>query len=265
MITLKEHKVIITCDVTFKEQIFPFKLQQASDAIMEYLIPGGLTELGQNKREQQQGGELELPLIPPQVTYPSVTPQLNQTPSLPRPTYAQIAATTSVPVDNQQPRVTTPIVVFDKAKEEISIQPQNEVVSQPCNPATEAPTGGVAPDLANTPNIQTRPKPYMEHLTNPHHSSTLRNLMQGFDPKQKRARTPSLRYRARTNEDLNLCQDEQYTDEWLMMARETYSFEQVMSTPEQPEWSKAADAEIQAFIDNDVYELVPPPKALRRS
>ena len=45
LMRLDNHKLIVTCHVKFFENIFPYKVKKAADMVVEYLVPGGITNI----------------------------------------------------------------------------------------------------------------------------------------------------------------------------------------------------------------------------
>ena len=45
LMCLDNHELIVTCHAKFYENIFPYKVKKAADMVVEYLVPGGLTNI----------------------------------------------------------------------------------------------------------------------------------------------------------------------------------------------------------------------------
>ena len=270
-----DRTIVTACDVEFHETIFPFKIKSLADRFASSAVPGGVVLPTSEKDEEQVSNEMmEIPMIPV-VSKPIAPVPLTQTAPSQQPPQAQ-------PVNNQgQSSISSQLPQSNTRSQQSVAQPQQQQQSVAQQPLQSPPKPsrtllGQKPKSSQSGKPQTFVLAKSKEST---HDSGIKKMMEGFNPNNKRhnrgiskhlqtsmaeAIAGSLDVDDGNMSDDVVANEEGYVDEeiiqcWMTAPGESITFKEAMQSDEKELWKQAMDAEIQAFKDNDVYELVPRP------
>ncbi len=238
LMSLKDKSVIITPNATFYESVFPYKLKTVADYIVSQVVPNGLSEAIKDdlKKEEPNETPFELPVIVEKKDAPfsCTTPPKSFV-------WADVPVTPVTPV---------PVPL---ATNKLTVTPVLDVTHLMPKEVIAVPSG---------------PKFVTAGKKTTHYDSGVAKWMENFDPTKKRdsKREVNSNVIATSNyfdilsEDFEKNEDVSgYDEEYCFMMKEgPFTYSQAMSSPSKNSYVTAAQRELNAFVENEVYELIPP-------
>ena len=252
---MDEKKIITTIDAVFSETIFPFKIKTASDLIASQMIPGGLSEIKQEKEKSDD--HMSFAVKPTLVQYSTVvsknlTPSTpSHSPSLSSPLPSESSHSISSPsnsstmLNGNSQIMCTPIRAHSNTSPAptppILLPSDSEIIATPQTPT-------FIPATASQATVW--------------QDSMIRKEMDGFDRNQRRRAATNVNY-------YGILQDVSPDDEsncnikyLMLLCQGPFTYKEALETPDAEKFKQATVKEHDSFIANEVYDLVPPDLAI---
>ena len=225
LMRLDNHELIVTCHVKFFENVFPYKIKKAADMVIEYLVPGGFS----NIKDFDSGDEEELK--PVNINLSNANENKNKTHSMEQ---------------------------YKENKRVVTVEVKRETASP--DTRIEQTRRGSTPTLIMEDESQTKNTYEENNVENEHHfigtpngynTSMLSKAMSDFDPsKPRKTRNQNPVY--------SVEQEEEFDEEFLYLARETMNYDTGIRR-DPVNFGNAVNKELDAFSEQKVFKLVPKP------
>jgi hypothetical protein len=256
LLTLADRKVIVTTNAIFHEEVFPFKLKSIADYVVQQIVPGGITELDENWHSEMQYNEHQK----------KYTPTVDEVDEIPVHIVPPRSATTSA-AKSSNTRVNSPVMTGNT--------PSTPVLQIATPQSTPSPQQQKIP-MATPPLVLRTPTPTVAEKmfisagkSVNHNDAMVQKMMKDFDPSAKRRRVRANHQSNAMIEDSNYfailsdyedesnCVEDMDQEFCYLMKEGPFSYGEAMRSPNRDHHIEAAKRELKAFVENDVYELVP--------
>ena len=233
LMRLNNHRIISTCNAIFMESVFPYKVKEAADIVIEHMVPGGITGIRDYDFE-----DIEREVKGKNVDF-EITANGND-----------CHKSNGNNVNNKSNPKPDEHNASQNLKAHIKIEKDPDIENKTCANSSM----GSERSTSNSPSMSKTRTIHMENDSKGEDNEMdwttpgVKKMMEGFDHNAKRKTRNA-------NPVYNVEGEQEYEDVYLYLARTTMNYDEAMEL-NPVEFGKARDSEFKSFADLGVFEIV---------